>query len=117
MQVTFVRGEHVTMMNYTPSGDVAAGEVVIVNDIVGIAHRPIVANELGALALQDGIYRGTGDAAIAAGVHVYWNNAADKLTETIGTNKYMGKTVTACSGDGQSVDFVHLQPSSSAAGS
>ena len=38
-------------IDYTPSADVAAGDVVVQNDLVGIAKQPIAANALGALAV------------------------------------------------------------------
>lgn len=118
MDARFKRGEDVLMANYTPSGaDVAVGDVVIVNDLVGICHRPIVDGELGALGVAGGIYEVAGDAAIAAGVHVYWVAASSKISETIGSNKYFGKTVTACAGDTELCEAMHIQPGSSAAGS
>lgn len=118
METRFVRGEDVLMINYTPSGaDVDAGEVVIVNDLLGICHRPILDGELGALAANGGTYECTGDAVISAGVHVYWDNSAKKVTETIGSNKYFGKTVSACAGDDELCEVMHIQPGSSAAGS
>lgn len=117
MQARFVRGEDVLMMNYTPSGAIAVGEVKAVNDILGICHRPIADGELGALAISGGTYECTGDAVIAAGVHVYWDDSANKVTETIGSNKYFGKTVSACTGDAELCEVAHFNASSSAAGS
>lgn len=118
MDARFVRGENVEMMPYTPSGaDVPVGEVVIVNDIVGICHRPIVDGQLGSLAVQGGQYEANGDAVIAIGAHVYWVAADSEVTETAGANKYLGKLVKACAGNGLPCEFTHLQPTSSAAGS
>lgn len=118
MDARFVRGEDVLMMNYTPSGaDVAVGKVVIVVDILGICHRLIKDGELGALAFTGGTYEVKGDAAIANGSHVYWDDTNKKVTETIGTNKYFGKLVSACSGNNALCEATHLQATSSAAGS
>lgn len=118
MDARFIRGENVEMMNHTPSGAaIAVGQVVIVNDILGICHRPIPDGVLGALAIQGGQYEVNGDAVIAKGVHVYWNDTNNEVTETVGTNKYFGKTVSACAGDNLPCEVTHLQPTSSAAGS
>jgi predicted RecA/RadA family phage recombinase len=43
------------ILDYTPATGVAAGEVVVVGVLVGVAPRPIAANSLGALAV-DGVY-------------------------------------------------------------
>lgn len=42
-------------IDYTPAADVAAGDVVILGDLVGVAKLDIKAGELGALALT-GVY-------------------------------------------------------------
>lgn len=108
MQAVFVRGEDVLMVNYTPSGvDIAAGDVVIVNEAVLIAHRPIDDGELGALAISGGTYKVAGDAAIAVGKKVYWNDSANKVTETVSGNKYFGKAVEACTGDTDIFEVEH----------
>lgn len=58
------RGESI---DYTPETDVAAGDIVKVGALVGVAKLDIKAGELGALALT-GVYEiATGGAEIAAG--------------------------------------------------
>ena len=39
-------------IDHTPSGNVAAGDVVVVGGLVGVATEPIAANTLGALAVE-----------------------------------------------------------------
>jgi len=39
-------------INYTPSGAVAAGDIVTVGGLIGVALEPIAANALGTLAIQ-----------------------------------------------------------------
>ena len=39
-------------IDHTPSGNVAAGAVVVVGGLVGVATEPIAANTLGALAVE-----------------------------------------------------------------
>ncbi|MDD5698806.1 MAG: DUF2190 family protein [Victivallaceae bacterium] len=88
-------------IDYTPEADVAAGDVVIIGDLAGIAKLDIKAGALGALALV-GVFdipKATGEGtAIAAGTIVFWDAENSQVTTTAGDNKYLGKTVIA-SGD------------------
>jgi predicted RecA/RadA family phage recombinase len=87
-------------IDYTPSADVAAGAVVVLNDLIGIAKQPIAANQLGALAIE-GVFdvpKASGaSTAIAAGKTVYWDVADQEAKEDseTGANKLLGKTVLA----------------------
>ena len=86
-------------IDYTPATDVAAGDVIVQGDLVGIAKRDIPRNVLGALAVS-GVFdlpkaRGVG-AAIAAGAKVYWDALSQQATTTTADdNKYLGKAVRA----------------------
>ena len=97
------------MADYTPGSAVTAGDVVVVAGVPCIAHSDIAANELGALAVGGGIYTTTGDAAIDAGDKVYWDDTANKVSETASGNGHIGHVApgSSCSGDGGSVDIVH----------
>lgn len=99
-QAEFVTGEALQTMEYTPVGAVPAGDVVILGDIVGIAVRPIEAGRLGTLVIHGGNWRVTGDAAIAQGIVVYWNDTTNKITATASTHKKFGLTTSACAADG-----------------
>jgi len=97
-------------VDYTPSADVAAGDVVVQGDLVGVAARPIAANTLGALAVG-GVFEfpkatGTGK-AIAAGKKVYWDATNKQATETSSGNTFLGKTVAAV-GDSDATVRVRL---------
>lgn len=96
MLVTFVQDGG--SIDYTPGADVAAGAVVVQNDLVGVAKRPIAANTPGSLAVQ-GIFdfpkSTAGGSAIGAGASVYWNAAGQQATTTASGNKLIGKTVKA----------------------
>ncbi|MDD5699518.1 MAG: DUF2190 family protein [Victivallaceae bacterium] len=89
-------------IDFTPEADVAAGDVVIIGDLVGIAKLDIKAGELGALALV-GVFdvpKATGEStAIAAGTIVFWDAENSQVTTTAGDNKYLGKTVIAAGDD------------------
>ena len=95
-------------IDYTPGADVAAGDVVVQGDLVGVAKQPIAASALGALAVT-GVFdlpktAGVGE-AIAAGAKVYWDVAdvVAKTDDETGANKYLGKTVAAAGDDDATV--------------
>jgi len=87
-------------IDYTPAADVAAGDVVVQGDLVGVAKLDIKANKLGALAVE-GVFdfaKATGaGTAIAVGAVVYWNDAANQATTVAAGNKLLGKSVRAAS--------------------
>ena len=91
-------------IDYTPGSAVAAGDVVVQADLVGVAKRPIAADALGALSVT-GVFdlpktAGVGE-AIAVGSKVYWDVAdgVAKTDDESGANKYLGKTVNAAGDD------------------
>lgn len=99
-------------VNYTPGSDVAVGSVVVLNDLVGVADRPIPAGRLGALAVQ-GIFSfdkatGVGE-AIALGATVYYDSSAGQITTTSTDNKLVGKCAKAAA-DGDATVEVLLLP-------
>ena len=63
-------------IDYTPAADVAAGDIVILGKLVGVAKLDIASGELGALALT-GVYEAAkaSGTAFAAGALVAWNPA------------------------------------------
>jgi len=81
-----------TMVDHTPAGAVSAGQVVVIGDVVLIAHRDIAAGELGALAAEGGVYDVAKEAplVVADGVLLYWDDTANKVTTTAGANKRFG---------------------------
>lgn len=85
-------------VDYTPSANVAAGDVVVQGDLVGVAKKDVAANVLGALAVTGvfDIAKATGtDTDISAGASVYWD-ATNKVATTTSTgNKLIGKCVKA----------------------
>lgn len=92
-------------IDYTPSANVAAGDVVVLVDLVGVARTPIAANTPGSLAVW-GIFdfaKATGaGSGIAQGTKVYWD-AADHVATASANNgatppvpyAYLGKVVKA----------------------
>ena len=104
--VTFVHDGDA--IDYTPASDVAAGDVVVQGDLVGVAKLDIAANTLGALAVV-GVFdfpKATGGGeGITAGSKVYWdaNNEVATTSDGGGANKYIGKTVAAAGDDDATV--------------
>jgi len=93
-QATFViDGQHI---DYTPTTAVAAGEVVVLGDLIGVAKSPIAANTRGALTVM-GVFdfaKATGT-AFPPGTIVYWDNTNKVVTATPTGNKLLGKVVRA----------------------
>lgn len=95
-------------IDHTPSGAVATGAVVVQGELVGVATRPIAANELGALNVA-GVFdfpKATGGStAIAAGANCYWDVADEEASTDAdsGTNKLIGKCVAAATDDDATV--------------
>lgn len=85
-------------VDYTPDADVKAGDVVIQNDLTGIAKLDIKAGKLGALAVT-GVFdvpKATGaGSAIAAGAKVWWDATVKQATTVALAQGYLGKAVKA----------------------
>lgn len=107
-QVTFVSG-NVDVCDYTAGATISAGDVIVTADTPRIAQVDIANGAVGALVVRGGIWRCTGDAAIATNKKVYWDNTNDKVTETSSGNKLFGVTTSACSADG-STCLVYFAP-------
>lgn len=87
-------------IDYTPSADVAAGDVIVQGDLIGIAKQPIKANTLGALAVAgvfDVAKASGGGVTFSAGDKVYWDdtNKLAVTTDGAGANKLLGKAIAA----------------------
>ncbi len=97
-------------IDYTPGANVAAGDVIVQADLVGIAKLDITANKLGALAVQ-GVFdfaKATGGGSgIAVGTTVYWDDTNNVATATATGNKLLGKVVKAAA-DGDATARVRL---------
>ena len=72
-------------IDYTPGSAVAAGDVVVQNNVVGIAKTPIAASILGALAVT-GIFDVVKDNSdVSAGDSLFWDADGDPVGGTAGT--------------------------------
>ena len=94
-------------IEYTPSGSsVAAGEVLVLGELVCIAKTDIADGEEGALTIEgvaDVVKTGGGGITFAQGAVVYWDATGNVATSTAGANKIMGKAVAAAADDDTSV--------------
>lgn len=85
-------------IDHTPGADVAAGDVLVIGDLVAVAERPIAAGKLGALAVEGmrSFPKATGaSTALAQGAIVYWNAALQVATTTASTHKRLGIVAAA----------------------
>ena len=93
-QATFVHDGD--FIDYTPGGGLAAGDVVVQVDLVGVVTRPLAANELGAVEVA-GVFdfaKNTG-VAYSIGTILYWDDTNNVVTTTATGNKQIGKSVRA----------------------
>jgi predicted RecA/RadA family phage recombinase len=93
-QATFVQDGGA--IDYTPGSAVAAGDVVVQGDLIGVASTPIAADTLGALAVA-GVFdfaKAT-DVAYTVGTILYWDDTNNIVTTTASGNKLIGKVVRA----------------------
>ena len=98
-------------VDYIPSADVAAGDVVVQGDLVGVAKLDIAANRLGSLAVE-GIFdfpkATTGGSGMAAGTIVYWDATNKIASPSSAVGKQIGKT-TLVAADADATVRVRLE--------
>lgn len=101
-------------IDYTPSADVTAGDVIVQGDLVGVASLDIKANVLGALAVIgvfDFAKEADGGVTFAVGALAYWDSV-NKVAVTDdggGAYKLLGKVVMAAA-DADATVRVRLCP-------
>lgn len=90
--------QHGASIDHTPVADVAAGDVIVQGDLVGVAVRNVKAGELGAIGVE-GVFEfpkeAGGGVAFSTGDLAYWDDANDVAVATDGggANKLIGKVV------------------------
>jgi predicted RecA/RadA family phage recombinase len=87
-------------IDYAPGSDVAAGQVVVQGELVGVAKTPIAANKLGAVAVEgvfDVAKEAGGGVTFSVGTIAYWDatNKVAVAADGGGANKRLGKVVKA----------------------
>ena len=117
MTMTAIFKQRGECVNYVPTTDTTAGDVVVQGDLVGIAKLDIKANTLGAIALT-GVFAipkatGAGE-AIPAGTKLYWDGTnattdADDGGSPATAYPYLGKSILVA-GDDEATVEVRLCP-------
>ena len=82
------------VVDYTPAAAVAAGDIVIIGDIVGIAKLDIAAGERGALALEGIFAVAKGSTAFDFGDKVDFSAQSDVAT-AVDTDTLIGVATAA----------------------
>ncbi len=96
-------------IDYTPTADVVAGTPVVLNDLVGVVDLDIVADQLGALAIE-GVYEITKVTGVGTGATIgakwYYDETGEQATQDddSGNNKYIGKNTVDAGDDDAEVD-------------
>lgn len=80
-------------IDHTPSGAVAAGDVIVVGSIVGVAPRAIAANALGAIQVEGVFDFPKGSGEITAGAAVYWDADPGEITTTASGHVFCGHAI------------------------
>ncbi len=107
-EATFRSGEPI-MVDYTPaSGNIAAGQVVLIGSVTAntagtgavalVAHTAITNNTIGAMAAGGGIYEVTSLENAVLGTIVYWVDATNKVSTTSTNNAKFGYVVANAGG-------------------
>lgn len=100
----YVQGD--CLIDHTPSSAVAAGDVVVLNDLVTVAPRAIAANKLGAVAVEGVWSMPKASGAIGQGAIVYWDATAGNVTTTATNNKRAGKAAKAAGANDTTVQVL-----------
>jgi predicted RecA/RadA family phage recombinase len=108
--VRFIQDDEI--VDYTPIGaDMAAGDVVVQGDLVGVAKLDCPAGRLGALAVE-GVFdfpkATTGGSGMAAGTIAYWDAVNKIASPSSAVGKQIGKT-TLVSADADTTVRVRLE--------
>jgi predicted RecA/RadA family phage recombinase len=105
------------VLDYTPSGEIAAGDVTIVNSMPTLAEQAIAANAEGGIS-TGGVWRVpkiTGAVSLFAAV--YWDADADPVSGTAGSgaatttaadNTFLGFAVASALSGGATVDVLRV---------
>ncbi len=99
-------------IDHTPEADVDPGDVIVQNDLIGIATTNIAAGVLGTIDIE-GVFamdKAVGsNTAIELGTIVYWDEGNQVVTTTAYGNVYLGKTISNAEDDDEIVG-VKLTP-------
>jgi len=99
-------------IDYTPTSDVSAGDVVVLIDMLAIAKMDIPANTLGALATK-GVFevpKKTGvDTTWPFGLQLYWDTTNKQVTDVATGNRPIGYAVQAVTDSDTTIRIIFKQ--------
>ncbi|WP_176014460.1 DUF2190 family protein [Victivallis sp. Marseille-Q1083] len=90
-------------IDYRPNEAVAAGDVIVLADLVGIARLDIEAGTLGSLAVVGVFDVVKAAGAIPSGSTLYWDAGAKQATLFSASNHYLGKAIADVEAGDESV--------------
>lgn len=96
-------------IDYTPPSNVAAGDVVVIGDLVGVAAADIAAGQAGALAIEGVFEFPKSSGTIPAGMIIFWNAPTRVATLVAEGNVPLGKSVRIAASNAVRV-WVRLSP-------
>ena len=112
-QVTYRHGEP-TMIDYTPSADVSAGDVVLLGNTTGltcgVVHVDTANAVQGAISAGGGVYDAINLNNAADYAKVWWDDSANKVTTTSTNNALFGFVVDNGGGGANSTCRVLHKP-------
>jgi predicted RecA/RadA family phage recombinase len=113
MNAIRLSGDQDQKVNYTPSAAVAAGAIVDLGELLGVAERAIAANAIGALALA-GVFKlvkdGSSGPVFALGDAVFWDTVNSLAVRTGGAGCLYFGTCTEAAATGQAWVNAALSP-------
>ena len=113
----FQKGD-VDSVDYTPTADIANGQVIVIGNVPHICVLPqflfnaaLPGRRIG-ISRRGGVYLVAAAGAIGAGVRVWWDNTAKQVTLVEAGNKSFGITVTASTTAGDLISVEHAPTAS-----
>ena len=93
------------IIDYTPSGNVSAGDIVVAVNLIGQVVADVLADQKGALRIEGVInVPKLSTDVVAIGTVVYWDAGNSRATTTASTHKLLGKAVEAAGSGVADVD-------------
>lgn len=101
------------VLDYTPGAAVVAGDVVVQNDLVGVAVDDIAANVQGAIEIERVFDFAKDSSVFSVADRAYWDDTNNQMKSDPSVGKYAGIVVKAAA-TGDATVRVKLDPSSNA---
>jgi predicted RecA/RadA family phage recombinase len=89
--------------DHTPAAQVYGGQVIVMENLVCIAHRDCAVGEMGAVAVGGGVYEVAAKGAYDTGTAVYWDDTVNQVSNNSADGMHFGfivdDTTSAEAGD------------------